>query len=779
MEHAEGPKTGAEVKLAHVAAESAPESAALNPHAELNRLREVRKKFGGQKMFQKDTHAGEHEHPVIDFAEMSRVRATITDPHHQVEYDRQVGNIHNLTSESEVPRPDAITDARPGFGKIEAFSDAVAMAINEPTLTANMVRNYLRRVPGALTGAPGTEAKIKEVLKYHLSRPEYKAKLEEVVAHITLPPDFETTQAQTEQLQELERQETAKIARKTALQAHIDVIETVGLGTYIPIHEQRRLSQTNEAVDSLVDQVKKTGAIGSDINPATLATARGALLAKQAVHQADIDAIVARVPLDKNRSGDEKKAINENKALVDAYNRLISNVDAARGFLNPADPREAVNLINVRKAEAARTEITKVEQELAKIHQEKAPLRGAQHKRERELLAYQHKLEKAIGTAAQGYWNDVLLEKAQTLADAEVKDTEEKAKESQDSAQTADTLLTTMLRESYLKRGRWFGRGKKDVTGIDKKWLKNMSNEVKRRGPADMAKLFIDHIEQAKNKMSREQQAQVEAMLVKVKDPATHAYKLSREQLEVLGATYMPQILGESWAFGNNVKFTQAEAEHVRNMYTEDFWDASIGKRTDKQKEADALFGKGVLRFGDEFQNDVKKLLSADNIKKNMPTLLKLAAVIGGGTILAAGGGPVLAAGLVNLGEAAVKITDHLVGEAGRTLQTVVDNTHIKLEQPGGPLEQIATGQTTIDNFGSQIAVTDTKIGVMSKSVMSGAQGVIDKAGEIASNVSQEAAKDVALISDAAIDKVGQIGQGVKQTVDTGVREFQAARQRP
>jgi hypothetical protein len=780
MEHGHGESTGpkAEVQLKHVAAESTTDSTAMTPEEELKRLREIRTKHGGQKLFQKDAHGTHEEVPVVDFGEMARVRATITDHHHQDAFDRQVANIQNLASE-EQPRAEAVEDARRGFGHIEVFSDAVAMGLNEPGVTADMVRNYLRGVPGALTGAPGAEAKINGVIKYHLAKPEYRHKLEEIVSRITLPADFETTKAQAEQLRELERQEVEKRARQATLQANITAVEDPTSRTYIPLHQRAELKRTYEAVDSLTEGVKRLGAFAGDPTPATLHVARGRLIAEVNRYQGAADAIKTRVPVERNRSEDEKREVREAEKQADAYRRFLGNVDSALALLNPADPAEAANLLAVRRAEAARADLEKVNQELIKIHQDKAPLRGAQHKMERDLVAYQHKLEKALGTAAQGYWNDVLLEKAQELANTEVRATEAIAKEAQTTQEAGDAVLASFLRESYLVRGGLMRRST-DVTGIDKKWLKQMSNDVKRSGPADMARSFLDHIDRAKTRMTPEQRAQVTRMMEKIKDPTTGVYKISPEGLQALGTKYMPQVLGESWAHGNKVKFSRAETEHVRNMYNADFWDAAMGSRTEFQKQADALFGKGVLNFGEEFKHDTAKLLGKVEFKKNWPKYLKLAALVGGVGVLAAGGGPAVATAAVGFGEAVVKGASHLVGEAGETLDTLRAQTEIKLEQPGGPLEPVPTGGTMIDPQTNQpVDIMEPKLQHEVGKAVVGAQGVLNEAGRVATNVAQEAAKAAAVATDGIVDAGGNIMKESGNTVGTFVSELQKARLKP
>ncbi len=351
---------------------------------------------------------------------------------------------------------------------------------------------------------------------------------------------------------------------------------------------------------------------------------------------------------------------------------MLRNAYAATDQINAilAKPAYAGNFDDIQKKyqlySEADEKLKGLRSEQTALDQDKAERDKLKLKRDRKLNEYGNKVASSLDRSFREYYNDVLLQEAQTIAELDANKKAEDKKKAEDLKQKRETdareLLSKYLRLSYLKY-----RGGKVVGWDDDTIKKFVKKDLLSSSPAQMGRTLLDRINSYKATLPPTYQAEINKTLADMgvtagPPPVTFANVMSEMDpkfLASLAAEEMPKVLGYAYARGyyfDRLRMSKDQAEFVKTAYSPEFFMQALGSKEEYRKQFEAEFGKGVLKG--EMGETIRQALVGKDWEDGMKKLLRVAA-IGGLTVAGLdflGGTAGVAGGINTLG---------LVGRAG------------------------------------------------------------------------------------------------------------------
>jgi len=575
-----------ELKVEHVQAEVKPETVArITPDANLDKLRDIAKKEGGRRMWEKVATDDIENTPTIHFDQIRSIIDSTPDVREKARLEEQEKAFKNLLKEdpNKAPEPDTIMTAQAAIADITPFVEAIRVSLNDPALTIDNIKQHLED-PAHTTLSTTQQNAIRDIVKYHISKPEFKSRLEQVLGKIKMEPDHDKLKGEFEKLTELRSRE-ADINTKIGdiKTSHITPIEGAG-ARHIDPADRQRLASVVARIDNLMKNVNPS-VYADEINSATLAPVVADLRREQAQLIADL----ANMPPRGRRTPADEAEVQEKSERLTIVRRSLPYLDQVLGLLNPADEPK---LADMRNYMLAQNEISKLDQELRENKNQQSTLKGSEQKLAQEEARYRCKLEHAMETSVKGYWNDVILERSQRVAEAEAEEKKKAKTEKAENTDKARNLLDRFLLMSLHRIDSRTG----EMTGWKDKWIKDMVNQIGRVGPADIARTLITNINSSSDQFTSEYRDEARKLLEGLYDTTTTTptLKLDNEALKALGNDFVPKLYGYArarrywWGIPSFSKKNQRE--FIRRVYGDEFWvkSAEAERHYDKELNEEA-----------------------------------------------------------------------------------------------------------------------------------------------------------------------------------------------
>lgn len=406
----------------------------------------------------------------------------------------------------------------------------------------------------------------------------------------------------------------------------------------------------------------EVGNYQTDINSELHAKAGGRSYAALTAPGFDLDAAVnAMLPHPGFNAAQREARATEIRSLLKAYDaagRINTIYTANANFDN--------DMAKLQQYDESTDKLRAIQAEQDTVDQEKAQRDKLKLQRDKKLNEYGNKVATALDRSFREYYNDVLLQEAQTIAELDANKKAEDKKKAEDLKQKRETdareLLSKYLRLSYLKY-----RGGKVVGWDDDTIKKFVKKDLLSSSPAQMGRTLLERINSYKGTLPPTYQAEINKTLADMgvtagPPPVTFANVMSEMDskfLASLAAEEMPKVLGYAYARGyyfDRLRMSKDQAEFVKTAYSPEFFMQALGSKEEYRKQFEAEFGKGVLQG--EMGDKIRQALVGKDWEDGMKKLLRVAA-IGGLTVAGLdflGGTAGVAGGINTLG---------LVGRAG------------------------------------------------------------------------------------------------------------------
>ena len=286
----------------------------------------------------------------------------------------------------------------------------------------------------------------------------------------------------------------------------------------------------------------------------------------------------------------------------------------------------------------------KAEEALKTIQNTKEQIAAKESERSKYADVYKRKMEVALSESMKRNWNENLLKKAQTAAEARRAAADEaKAKDESEQAkreELAGKIVEKFIYPSYLKY-----RGGKTVGWNDRDLKNFVKKDMFSHSPAQLAREMFRRINSSRSDMpssySKELKAMYEEMgLGKGEPPMSMAdvmNKIKPEKWEEISQKVVPDVLGYAYHRGyyfDRLRINPAQAEFMRQMYGDEFFTKAIEKKGKYAELASKMVDDGVLTGGAENQAKIKEMLGKDWVQgsKRLMKTLAVAGAIGAGT---------------------------------------------------------------------------------------------------------------------------------------------------
>lgn len=289
-----------------------------------------------------------------------------------------------------------------------------------------------------------------------------------------------------------------------------------------------------------------------------------------------------------------------------------------------------------------------------KLLESKKQLAQLESQRRKFLEDYERHLLSSFRGAFGDYWNKVILERSQFLAQF---DFEEKKKQEQEAKTQEERFKAFFERYFKLILFRYEkvtlpgGQVTWRIKGFNDPFIKNaIKNELRQRSPVSMLRFMFNSVISSIDKLPPNYQQEIRNALGglgfidrsgainlgKIEDFfATH-----QDFLFQLACEQVPQLVGIGWARGywfDRLRFKKHEVAYLKSVYTPEFFAKALQGKSEFQDLVDSELGKGVLDLTSErLEPQIRRILGKD-WTEGIIKLLKILAIIFGISILGGG----------------------------------------------------------------------------------------------------------------------------------------------
>lgn len=618
----EVPIRAARVEARHAGAALLGEMAAIN--ADIRRAQQIREERDGQVMFRQRTGQEVELAGDVDTQSIDRAIASRSDQGDKDSPQRAEGE--GKTTKLEAVKK-AVTEIKEG---------------NVSQETVNLVASRLARIPGVCAGLAvelGIEPdqvktqlvaginggdRLDEMIRSHLAQETFIGKLVKAFNGAQLSADIEGLEDEIASLLELTKAEKDRIdASRTKIRKAKDEYYTYTEDTKLSYDE--KIKKKKDWINRLTSVSDRLLGGGLDFNDVE-----------------DVKRFIREVPqFIPTDTADPANA--ETRRYLEMQ---LSNAEKLIALLEDSD------LNKYLKAREANETWLQLDQQEKELRRQQNALRKKETERRTALESYENKILPVLDRTVGGYWNEIILDEAVAVAQAEASQKAEDKAKAKERGEAAETMLDSFMMLSFHKY-KYDAKSRGQVSdGWDDSWIKDMVNQSVGHGPQAMAENFIRHLLARRNQMPEDIRRNIEEALGKINkdNPGDPLSALDSEALRRIGKKFVPLLWGAGEIRGFTLgrrKITGPQALTLTLEYGDDFWQQVSESGTRLQTLLDSHYGKNTTEAS-KLGKRIREEFSADNISQNkLAFLLKLLGLIGSAGLIALipSVGPLLAGG--------------------------------------------------------------------------------------------------------------------------------------
>lgn len=361
---------------------------------------------------------------------------------------------------------------------------------------------------------------------------------------------------------------------------------------------------------------------------------------------------------------------NRAQRAVDQYDTFVQIENLAKG-------KSAV-IKDYEKYIGSLSTIEESEKTLRKFSKDEKDIISKEAERGKYSDIYKRQMEVALSEEMKRYWNDVVLNRASTAAEAQAQKKAEGETEAADHKEKqkklAKEVLDKYLQLSFLK----YEKGK--AVGWDDKAIKQfVKTDMLSRSPEQLTKDLLTRVYSGRMSMPKDYGDDLKRIIKEMgvgegQPPLTlkgMLNQIDREEWNKLAAEKIPDVLGYGWARGyyfDRMQLKPAQAEFMQRAYGEEFFVNALQSKGKYADEAQQLLGADFMDGGVVSREKIKNILFGKNWVEGSKKLMKAVAMTGAAYVL--GGGLAWGTNSAGLAIGARQVGANLrgVGEAARTI---------------------------------------------------------------------------------------------------------------
>lgn len=510
-------------------------------------------------------------------------------------------------------------------GGLPGFCESAVLATGG-RITAEQMQNILSGRGG--TALTSNEAKIVgEMITRMVDDPKFHNRLSKNLSALTLDTEDSVKSQELADLRDTVKDEAAKKVTQAGYKTIIDAFESKTEA------EKNRINKVGADTARLLNSVEEV------YKPSTFT------LPEITLKEGELVGVLAQAVAAQTAAAGGGGGSQTEQARVAQVQTELAAIRALKNIFTPTTA--TADYLDFDKITDTRTKKTGIDGELKAMEKSKGTIAKLEGERSKYADKYKRKMELALSEEMKRYWNEVILIKASTAAEAQAQKKAEGEKEAADHKENqkklAKEVLDKYLQLSFLK----YENGK--AVGWDDKAIKQfVKTDMLSRSPEQLTKDLLTRVYSGRMSMPKDYGDDLKRIIKEMgvgegQPPLTlkgMLNQIDREEWNKMAAEKIPDVLGYGWARGyyfDRMQLKPAQAEFMQRAYGEDFFVNALQNKAKYADEAAQLLGADFMDGGVVSREKIKQMLFGKDWTQGSKKLMKAVAIAGAGYVLGGG----------------------------------------------------------------------------------------------------------------------------------------------